>query len=82
MIRFKLSNVLEVHDITRNALAREAKVRPNAVYEMCDNQTKRVDLQTLDKLIVTLNELTEKEINLNDILEYIPNSKNAEKTKN
>ncbi|GEN35945.1 helix-turn-helix domain-containing protein [Aneurinibacillus danicus] len=72
MIRFKLSELLEENGITRNALAREAKVRPNSVYEMCDNQTKRVDLQTLDKLLTTLGELSGKEIVLTDVLEYIP----------
>lgn len=77
MIRFKSAKVLEDNDITRNALAREAKVRPNAVYEMCDNQTKLVDLQTLDKLIETLREMSGKEIFLSDVLEYVPN-KNLE----
>ncbi|WP_035289975.1 helix-turn-helix domain-containing protein [Brevibacillus thermoruber] len=75
MIRFKLLGFIEEHGITRGALAREAKVRPNAVYEMCDNKTKRIDLDTFDKILETLNEMTGREVTLQDILEYIPNKK-------
>ncbi|KIV55272.1 hypothetical protein AM501_06615 [Aneurinibacillus migulanus] len=72
MFQFKLARVLEENKITRSMLAREAKVRPNVVYEMCDNKTQRIELKTLDKLINTLNQLTGKTISIAEIIEHIP----------
>ncbi|ARK30751.1 helix-turn-helix domain-containing protein [Halalkalibacter krulwichiae] len=77
MIKFKLRELLHKHDITRNALAREAKVRPNLIYEICDNQTKRIEVKTLNQLVSTLRKMTNTDINITDIFEYI-----EEKTKN
>lgn len=71
MFNFRLSEILTAHNITKNTLAREAKVRPNVVYEMCDNKTQRIELKTLGKLLRTLTELTGKQINVGDVLEYI-----------
>ncbi|MED1874163.1 helix-turn-helix transcriptional regulator [Brevibacillus agri] len=77
MIRFKLLDFIEENGITRGALAREAKVRPNAVYEMCDNKTKRVDLDTFDKILETLSNMTGRDVILADVLEYVPNKKDG-----
>lgn len=71
-IIIKLAEVLEAHNITKNTLAREAKVRPNLVYEMCDNKTKRIELETFDKLMTTLNELVGRNVPIQDIIEYVP----------
>jgi DNA-binding Xre family transcriptional regulator len=71
VIKFKLAELLHKHDITRNALAREAKVRPNLIYEICDNQTKRIEVKTLNQLVITLRILTNQEINIEDIFEYV-----------
>ncbi len=78
MIKFKLAEFIEINHVasnpdeklTRNMVAREAKVRPNVVYEMCDNVTKRVELKTLDKILSTLTRLTGKKISMADIVEY------------
>jgi DNA-binding Xre family transcriptional regulator len=72
MFNFKLAQVLEENDIKRNALAREAKVRPNLIYEMCDNKTQRIELKTLDKIMNTLNQMTGKVITVADLIEHIP----------
>lgn len=77
MIKFKLDRLLEENNITRNALAREAKIRPNVVYEMCNNETKRIELKTLDKILETLNRMTNKPINVSDIIEYVPDDDDA-----
>ncbi|TLS53380.1 helix-turn-helix transcriptional regulator [Paenibacillus antri] len=71
-IRIKLGEIIEQNEgkITKNALAREAKVRPNLIYDLCDDKTKRIDLETLAVIIVTLNELTGKNYGVGDILEY------------
>lgn len=77
MIKFKLDRLLEENNITRNALAREAKIRPNVVYEMCNNETKRIELKTLDKILETLNRMTNRPINVSDIIEYVPDDDDA-----
>ncbi|WP_410770110.1 helix-turn-helix domain-containing protein [Fontibacillus sp. BL9] len=71
-IRLKLEETLSDAGVTRNALAREAKVRPNLIYDMCEGKTKRIDLETLSTIIDTLNAMTGRSYALNDIIEYIP----------
>jgi DNA-binding Xre family transcriptional regulator len=77
-ITLKLNEALEAtkndggNEVTKNALAREAKVRPNLIYEMCEGKTKRIDLETLSTIIDTLNHLSGKQHRLTDILEYKP----------
>ncbi|MBE0338285.1 MULTISPECIES: helix-turn-helix domain-containing protein [unclassified Paenibacillus] len=76
-INIKLEETLGKAGITKNALAREAKVRPNLIYDMCDGKTKRLDLETLSHILDTLEDLTGQRHNLSDVLEYIPrNEKN------
>ncbi|MNJ00973.1 hypothetical protein D3C73_1604570 [compost metagenome] len=72
VIKLKLEETLSDAGITRNALAREAKVRPNLIYDMCEGKTKRIDLETLGTIIDTLNAITGRSYTLTDIIEYIP----------
>ncbi|WP_241674625.1 helix-turn-helix domain-containing protein [Paenibacillus luteus] len=74
-IRIKLEETLELHKITKNALAREAKVRPNLIYDMCEGKTRRVDLDTLSKIIDTLSQLTGEALAITNILEYTRDEK-------
>lgn len=67
---FKLSSLLEDNDISKNALAREAKVRPNLIYEMCDNKTKRIELETLEKVLITISEMIGRQVGIHEVLEY------------
>lgn len=69
-IRIKLEETLDVYNITKNALAREAKVRPNLIYEMCEGKTRRIDLDTLSNIIDTLSAMTGRPQDITDILEY------------
>lgn len=71
-MRITLQSTLDNAGITKGALAREAKVRPNFVYELCEGKTRRIDLDTLNKLIGTLNEMTGKEHDLSAVLVYNP----------
>ncbi|GIO93552.1 helix-turn-helix domain-containing protein [Paenibacillus lactis] len=74
-IVIKLESVLSEAGITKNALAREAKVRPNLIYDMCDGKTKRIDLETLSVILDTLISMTGRRYSLSDILEYIEDVK-------
>lgn len=73
MIKLKLGELIEANKdkVTPNALAREAKVRPNGVYEMCAGKTKRVDLETLNRLVSTLEEMIGRDISIDEIIEYV-----------
>lgn len=73
-IKIRLQQTLDSVGITKNALAREAKVRPNLIYDMCDGKTKRLDIETLGNILDTLNYMTGKSLTLNDVLEYIPDN--------
>lgn len=71
-IKLKLNETLKNNDITKNALAREAKVRPNLIYDLCEGKTKRIDLGTASTIIDTLIRMTNRPFDLSDIMVYIP----------
>ncbi|MFD1955837.1 helix-turn-helix domain-containing protein [Paenibacillus thailandensis] len=71
---FKLESFLDKHKITKNALAREAKVRPNTIYEICNGEAKRIELKTFNEIMATLIRLTGEKVPLSDIIDYIPDS--------
>jgi len=72
-IVFKLDSLLDDIGVSKNALAREAKVRPNLIYELCDNKTKRIEIETFNKLLAALAQLAGRNVLLSEIIEYIPN---------
>jgi len=71
-IIFKLDSLLNDIGVSKNALAREAKVRPNLIYEICDNKTKRIEIETFNKLLAALAELAGRNVLLSEIIDYIP----------
>lgn len=76
-IKIKLGDILDSAGVTKNALAREAKVRPNLIYDLCEGKTKRLDLDTLSTIVDTLRAITGNEYTLADVLEYIPNAEES-----
>lgn len=78
-ITIKLNELLEAtkseKEVTKNALAREAKVRPNLIYDLCEGKTKRIELETLSTILDTLQILTGKSYSISDVLEYGSNEK-------
>ncbi|WP_366292884.1 helix-turn-helix domain-containing protein [Paenibacillus sp. AN1007] len=69
-IKIVLGHTLDAANITKNALAREAKVRPNLIYDLCEGKTKRLDLDTLNNIINTLRPMTGNDYSLTDVLVY------------
>ncbi|MGE6668246.1 helix-turn-helix domain-containing protein [Paenibacillus xylanexedens] len=49
---------LDATSITKNTLARQAKVRPDLIYDLYEGKTKRLDLDTLNNIVNTLRALT------------------------
>ncbi|MDN8590978.1 helix-turn-helix transcriptional regulator [Paenibacillus sp. 11B] len=54
----RLGYTLDEAGVSKNALAREAKVRPNLIYDLCEGKTKRLDLDTLNNIVNTLRAMT------------------------
>lgn len=71
-IKIRLGYTLDEAGVTKNALAREAKVRPNLIYDLCEGKTKRLDLDTLNNIVSTLRAMTGNDYTLSDVLTYIP----------
>ena len=64
-VRFRLSEVLEQHDMSQTELSRRSGVSLVTVNAMKQNRTTRVDLETIDKICAALDvepgELLERE---------------------
>jgi plasmid maintenance system antidote protein VapI len=56
MIEFKLEQVLKEIDLNMNKLAVLANVRPNTVNDLVNGKTKRIELETLDRLLYAINQ--------------------------
>lgn len=50
MILNKLNDVLKAREISRARLARETKLSINTIFLMCNNITKGIEYETLDKI--------------------------------
>lgn len=85
---FRLDEALEELDITRNKLAVYAEVRPNTVNDLANGDTKRIEIETLEKILKSLNEISmtrgmQRTYNIEDVFEYELSSEfiNANKRK-
>ena len=68
MIKIKLSDLLGKHKMTQKALAELTHIRPATISKMYNEETKRVDIQQLNKICQAFN------CEISDLLEYIPDS--------
>ena len=64
MIRIKLSELLGKKRMSRRELAQLIGVRPNTVGDMYNDNVKRLDITTLNKICTVL------ECDISDILEF------------
>jgi DNA-binding Xre family transcriptional regulator len=71
MIKFKLDEILKELNISRTKFAHLADVRPNTINDMCNGNTKRIEVETLNNIMRTVNELSDREIKITDIICYI-----------
>lgn len=70
MVSWKLKETMDAHGVTRYALQKETGAAMNTLRGMYDGSTERPDLKVLDSVIRALRQLTGKQINLNDVLEW------------
>ncbi|MEK5500767.1 helix-turn-helix domain-containing protein [Bacillus sp. FSL M8-0168] len=69
--RFNLNDILDKLGITKNKLAVEAKVRPATIGDLCEGKTKRLELETIEKILNVLNDFSQtKTYTIDDIILY------------
>lgn len=71
VVRWKLRDYLDKHKITPYRLWVDSGLARQTVYTLAQNKGDRVDLNTLGTVITTLEKLTHKRVNLDDVLEVV-----------
>lgn len=67
-VKITLDDTLKAADISRNKLAVEGKIRAATISDLCNGKSKSISFETLTKIVTTLNELTGKQHEINDII--------------
>lgn len=78
-----LAKTLENLDITKNALAVEAKVRPATIHDLVNGNAKQVNFETLKAIIDALNRVSfekghVRRHTVEDVFKYEPTQKGAQ----
>ncbi|WP_416321707.1 helix-turn-helix domain-containing protein [Weissella confusa] len=68
MIVFKLGDILTQLSLSQNSFAKLSNIRPNTINDIVNNRTKRIELQTLQRI---LNVIYPYGFGLSDLMEYI-----------
>ena len=71
MIKFNLNEILKELNISRTKFAHLSDVRPNTINDMCNGVTRRIEIETLNNIMKTINHLSEKHVNISDLITYI-----------
>ena len=67
-VTWKLAEYLERHDLTPYRLMEHSGLSSNTVYPIARNDAERVSKKVLEKLVLSLRELTGEDVNVGDIL--------------
>jgi predicted transcriptional regulator len=69
-IRWKVKALLDEHDITPYRLMKETGLAQGTVYRLVRGDSSTVNAETLDRVVSSLRNLTGREIDIFDLLEY------------
>lgn len=74
-IKFRLGDILEELQITKNALAVEAKIRPATVANYVTGEVNRIEIPTLVNMLDALNRFADEKkkgtkYGIDDIMSY------------
>lgn len=69
MLKWKLRDYLDRHNLSAYALTRAADVAPNTVYALARGDSERISLEVFDKVLAGLEKLTGEPVNVADLLE-------------
>ncbi|WP_410493029.1 helix-turn-helix domain-containing protein [Domibacillus sp. DTU_2020_1001157_1_SI_ALB_TIR_016] len=78
MIYFKLDDFLRKHQLSRNRFSQMTGIRPNTINDMCNGNTKRVELETLNTIIKALNEISSEKMCVSDLMAYKEEDENGD----
>jgi DNA-binding Xre family transcriptional regulator len=70
MISFNLDELLKKHKISQTKFAHLAGVRPNTINDMCNGNTRRIEVDTLNSIMRTINDLNESPIDISVLISY------------
>lgn len=70
MIFFVLHERLKELSISQNKFAKQSQLRPNTINDICNNYTKRIEVSTINKILIELNNIGEREYSIDDIMKY------------
>lgn len=73
VIKFTLNDTLKLHGIKKTDLAKKAGVRNNIITELCSGTSKRIPVESLDAIILALNDLTGEQHDTTAIFIHKPN---------
>lgn len=82
MIRFNLQKTIDTLGLSMNKLAVLADVRPNTINDLVKGNSKRIELDTVEKILTALNELSmgrgiNKYFQIQDIVQFENENENA-----
>lgn len=69
MLKWKLRDYLDEHDLSAYALTKAADVAPNTVYALARGDSERISLDVFDKVLMGLEKLTGHPVSVSDLLE-------------
>ena len=72
VLKWKLKEYLDAHEITGYRLIQESGVSGNTVYAISNNKTDGVQGRVLNDILNALHRLTGQPITPNDLLEFMP----------
>lgn len=70
MVYFKLNELLKQLNYTKHQFSQISGVRPNTINDMCNGNTKRLELETLTLILIALNKISENPINIGDLMDF------------
>lgn len=77
MICFKLDVFLKKHRLSRNRFSQLTGIRPNTINDMCNGNTKRIELETLNTIMKSLNEISREKMCVSDLMAYREEDENG-----
>jgi DNA-binding Xre family transcriptional regulator len=72
MLKWRLRQYLDDHDLSAYRLVQEVEASPTTLYALARGTHERISLEVLDKVITGLERLTGEPVEVGDILERVP----------
>jgi DNA-binding Xre family transcriptional regulator len=70
IITFNLDELLKELKISRNRFSVCSGIRPNTINDMCNGITKRIEINTLNSILICLNNMSDRSISIEDLIAF------------